>query len=88
MNNTPLFRFIKRVMRDYDQLYRRLTVSTLNIETGLVEFFNNDNLEYNKWHHAVFASTCIPGLFPPHEWTLNGEVHRNSDNFMLGNANP
>ena len=88
LNNDPLYRYLKNMTKDWTQLYRRLTISALNIETGIVEFFNEDTIDFKDWHHAVFSSTCIPGAFPPHEWRFNGQRSKFSDNYMLGNANP
>ena len=63
-------------------------MSAVNIETGRVHFFTDDNVSVADGHHAAFSSTCIPGAFPPHEWIIDGVTNYFSDNFMIANANP
>jgi len=63
-------------------------VSAVDIQTGRVNLFNQDNTSVDDFHKAAFASTCIPGLFPPFKWTRDGRDHMFSDNFVIQNSNP
>ena len=89
LDNRPLLQLLKSISDGFDQLYKHITVSALNIETGQIDFFNQKNTSKEQFYKAAFSSTCIPGLFPSYEWTKeDGETSRYSDNFIVGNANP
>ena len=40
LDNRPSLKFLKRISDGYDKLYRRISLSALNIETGQIEVFN------------------------------------------------
>ena len=88
LDNRPLLNFLKNISADWDQFYRKITVSALDIETGKVKAFNQDNTSISEFYKAAFSSTCIPGVFPPYEWTIDGHDYMFSDNFIVGNDNP
>ena len=60
----------------------------MNIETGRVKIFDQDNTSYDEFYKAAFSSTCIPGLFPAYHWNRDGQDNMFSDNYMIQNANP
>ena len=89
LDNRPLLAFLKDVGEQYEQLYRRITVSALNFSSGQVEFFSQKNTSKEEFYKAAFASTCIPGAFPNYAWEQpDGSYNYYSDNFVLGNVNP
>jgi len=90
LDNRPLLNFMNDTMSAYDQFYKRVTVSAMNIETGKVMMFNNDNTPVEDFYQAAFSATCIPGLFPSYQWENfqgSGETKLFNDNFMIGNVN-
>ena len=74
LDNRPLLNFLKDLTADWTQLYRKITVSVLDIESGRINFFNQDNTSVDEFYKAAFSSTCIPGLFPSYNWTRNGKT--------------
>ena len=89
LDNTPAYEFIKNMASGFDKFYRRITVSALNFDSGMVEFFDQDNTSFEEFYKAAFSSTAIPGLFPNYAWEQSdGSFKYYSDNFIVGNINP
>ena len=90
LDNSPLLNYLKEIGDSFDitEMTRRITVSAVNIETGRLHAFTQNNTSKDDFHEAAFSSTCIPGAFPPHEWKIDGVTNYFSDNFMVSNANP
>ena len=44
---------------------RKFTVSATDVETGVYETFNNDNITFDDMPHAAMASGSIPVVFGP-----------------------
>lgn len=63
-------------------------MSALDIETGKLHFFDQNTTSYDDFYQATFASTCIPGAFPPHIWEIDGQTHYFADGYVIGNVDP
>lgn len=84
----PFLAFIQQIIANFDQFYRKITVSALNVNEGVIEYFTDENLAKDEFHKAAFSSTCIPGAFPNYHWEQPDGTFKNySDNFMLTNVN-
>ena len=60
-DNSPYLDYLHDMYASFSTFHRKVTVSALNIETGQIRMFNQDNTEISEFYKAVFSSTCIAG---------------------------
>ena len=68
IDNMPFLDFIQQIIANFDKFYRKITVSALNVNEGVIEYFTDANTPKDEFYKAAFSSTCIPGAFPNYHW--------------------
>jgi predicted acylesterase/phospholipase RssA len=78
-DNEPVRDYVHRIFSikgrtdDFNQLDRKLTVVTTDLESGQAQRFGHSGWMHTPISQAVQASTALPGLYPPVE--INGRYY-------------
>ena len=59
-------------MYEFEKLERRISLGTVNVETGEFTVWDQKNTEMHDMPRAAITSASIPGVFPPHVWEGRG----------------
>lgn len=65
LDNTPALTFMWDAIKDLKTFKRTFTVAAANVETGVYQTFNNDNITFEEMPQAALSSGSIPGVFAP-----------------------
>ena len=69
VDNSPLLAFLKNVLAPYTEYKRRVTVASVNVNTGVYTEFTQKTLAFADLPDASVSSASIPFVFPPHTWS-------------------
>ena len=59
-------------MADFPDFKRRLTIASVNVNTGLYTTFDQTDTCWRDMPEAAVCSASIPLIFPPHHWEGRG----------------
>ena len=65
---SPLLAYLKGILSPYTEFKRRVTVASVNANTGLYTEFTQKTIEFSELPDASVSSASIPFVFPPHTW--------------------
>lgn len=68
VNNEYLLAFLRNVLSKFTEYGRRVTLGSVNVNSGVYTEFNQDNLLFSELADAAVSSASIPLVFPPHVW--------------------
>lgn len=74
VDNSPLLAYLRETLAPYEAegYKRRVTVSTVEVDSGVYTEFDQKNLQFSELPDAAVASASIPFVFPPHVWEGKG----------------
>ena len=66
LDDGPALNFLDQTLSQFPDGYkRRVTLASVDVNTGDFIRFNQDNTDYADLHMRALASGSIPGVFPP-----------------------
>ena len=68
VDNSPLLNLMISTMDAFPDFARRITISSVNVNTGEYHDFDQTNTSWRDMPAAAHCSASIPALFPPHIW--------------------
>ena len=68
LDNSPLLAFMENIASTFKGYGRRVSIGAANVNTGELHIFDQTNTSITDLARAAFASSSIPGVFPPYEW--------------------
>ena len=65
LDNSPLRNTLQRELDKFNStLKRKLVIGAMNVEKGVPEVIDFDNLTVDEYADAIVASSAVPVLFP------------------------
>jgi predicted acylesterase/phospholipase RssA len=64
-NDTPGLDFAHRLLANYTEFKKEITVAAVNVATGEYTTFNTSDTSFYDMQQATLCSASIPGVFPP-----------------------
>ena len=74
VDNSPLLNFLRTTLSKFSEFGRRVTMATVNVDTGVYTEFTQKNMTFTETADAAVASASIPFVFPPYNWTDKNSI--------------
>jgi len=84
VDNSPLLTYLQNLMAQFDGYKRKVTISSVEVNSGVYTEFDQTNTDWNDLPRASVCSASIPGAFPPQVWKNKGVF---MDGGTVGNIN-
>jgi predicted acylesterase/phospholipase RssA len=73
VDDSPLYETLKKAIKDFlDGYKRRVTMGSINVETGEFETFSQKDTEFEDLPHAAVSSASVPYIFENHNFPERG----------------
>ena len=72
VDNSPLAAFLENMLAPFDDFGRRITLGTVDANTGTFYRFDQNNTTFREMAKAALSSASIPVVFPPTPWEGRG----------------
>jgi len=72
VDNTPMLGFLQDMLKDFTQIYRRVTLAATEVDTGVYTLFDENNTSLTDFPKAATCSASVPGMFQHFIWEGRG----------------